>query len=84
VLIDRKIAVVSSTNWSKNSIEAARETGFLIESKSAAGYYSQVFDLDWSELSWPQADVPENLMRVVRESLFVPGGFQPLEAAELV
>jgi hypothetical protein len=74
VLIDRKIAVVSSTNWSKNSIEAARETGFLIESKSAAGYYSQVFDLDWSELSWPQADVPENLMRVVRESLFVPGG----------
>lgn len=83
VLVDRKIAVVSSTNWSKNSIESAREAGFLIESKSVAEYYSKVFDLDWSELSWAQSDVPNNLMRLVRESLFVPGGFQPLEAAEL-
>jgi phosphatidylserine/phosphatidylglycerophosphate/cardiolipin synthase-like enzyme len=84
VIIDRKIAVVSSTNWSKNSIQAARETGLLIESSAVAEYYARVFDLDWDELSWDQADVPDNLMRLAADALFAPGGFEPVSSADWV
>jgi phosphatidylserine/phosphatidylglycerophosphate/cardiolipin synthase-like enzyme len=49
VIIDDDHVVVSSTNWSENSILRARETGFLVGSKEIAGYFRSVFDLDWKE-----------------------------------
>ncbi len=40
--------VVSSTNWSENSVRRAREAGMGIRSKALATYYSTVFDDDWT------------------------------------
>jgi phosphatidylserine/phosphatidylglycerophosphate/cardiolipin synthase-like enzyme len=47
VVIDHRIAVVSSTNWSDNSIAAAREAGVVLRDRAAAGYFQSVFDVDW-------------------------------------
>lgn len=56
VIVDGRWAVVSSTNWSENSILRAREAGLLIDSAEIAAYFTQVFDLDWKEgLSAKQA-----------------------------
>jgi phosphatidylserine/phosphatidylglycerophosphate/cardiolipin synthase-like enzyme len=49
VIVDRKQVVVSSTNWSANSITKAREAGLIINSPDVAGYYAGVFDEDWTE-----------------------------------
>jgi phosphatidylserine/phosphatidylglycerophosphate/cardiolipin synthase-like enzyme len=39
--------VVSSTNWSENSVRQAREVGILIHSAAVTDFFSQVFDDDW-------------------------------------
>jgi len=49
VIVDRKHVVISSTNWSANSITKAREAGLLIDSPDVAGYFAKVFDEDWAE-----------------------------------
>lgn len=49
VIIDDKLVVVSSTNWSENSVTRAREAGLLVKSKELTGYFAGVFALDWSE-----------------------------------
>ena len=47
VLIDGKVVVVSSTNWSDNSIGAAREAGVLVTNAHIAKYFARAFDFDW-------------------------------------
>jgi phosphatidylserine/phosphatidylglycerophosphate/cardiolipin synthase-like enzyme len=46
VIVDDAV-VVSSTNWSENSIQRAREAGILIHSAYVAGFFGQVFEDDW-------------------------------------
>jgi phosphatidylserine/phosphatidylglycerophosphate/cardiolipin synthase-like enzyme len=46
VIVDDSV-VVSSTNWSENSIQRAREAGILIYSADVAGFFGQVFEDDW-------------------------------------
>jgi len=82
VVIDRQKVLVSSTNWSENSITRAREAGVLIESPDVAGYYARVFDLDWS-VAWPTADVTANLTQVTMNALDVPDGFEEIHPADL-
>jgi len=82
VLVDRRQVLVSSTNWSENSITLAREAGVLISSPDVAEYYARVFDLDWS-IAWPAADVPANLTQLFASALGVPGGFEEIHPADL-
>jgi len=49
IIVDDTAVVVSSTNWSENSVTRAREAGVLVRSKAIAAYYREVFDLDWKE-----------------------------------
>jgi phosphatidylserine/phosphatidylglycerophosphate/cardiolipin synthase-like enzyme len=56
VIVDRKKVIVSSTNWSENSLAKAREAGVLIESPQIAEYFAGVFDFDW-EIAWQPGDV---------------------------
>jgi phosphatidylserine/phosphatidylglycerophosphate/cardiolipin synthase-like enzyme len=39
--------VVSSTNWSENSVRRAREAGVEVHSKGLAQYFATVFEDDW-------------------------------------
>ena len=39
--------VVSSTNWSENSVRRAREAGVEMHSKDLAQYFAVVFEDDW-------------------------------------
>lgn len=46
VIVDDAV-VVSSTNWSQNSLAAAREAGMLIHSQRVTDYFAGVFQADW-------------------------------------
>jgi phosphatidylserine/phosphatidylglycerophosphate/cardiolipin synthase-like enzyme len=82
VIVDRKTVVISSTNWSDNSIERAREAGVAIESAGIAGYFAAVFDFDWDN-GWDAADVPANLAELAADALFRPDGFEEIHPADL-
>ena len=49
VIVDNRAVLVSSTNWSMNSITRAREAGVLVRSAKITEYYKDVFLLDWKE-----------------------------------
>lgn len=49
VIVDGETVVVSSTNWSENSLLRAREAGVLVQSAKIARYYEEVFLVDWDE-----------------------------------
>jgi cardiolipin synthase A/B len=83
LIIDRQKVIVSSTNWSENSISRAREAGVLIESPEIAEYYAKVYDFDWG-ISWDPADVPANIAKLFQDMIFVPGGFEEVHPADLV
>jgi phosphatidylserine/phosphatidylglycerophosphate/cardiolipin synthase-like enzyme len=84
LIIDGKKVVVSSTNWSENSISLAREAGVVIESTEISQYYQTVFDADWGR-GWDLAAVKENVARVTRGGSGAGGeGFTTILPGELV
>lgn len=82
VIVDRKTVVVSSTNWSDNSIERAREAGVAITSPELAEYFATVFDFDWDN-GWDAADVPANLADLEGEAVDGPDVLEEIHPADL-
>jgi phosphatidylserine/phosphatidylglycerophosphate/cardiolipin synthase-like enzyme len=55
IVVDDRIALVSSQNWSDFAVSLNREVGLLIQSESLASYYREIFDSDWSSAVDPCA-----------------------------
>lgn len=49
MVADGDSVFVGSINGTQNSVENNREIALLVQSKDAARYYGNVFDLDWSQ-----------------------------------
>ena len=47
IIVDGRIVLISSINYSDGSIEDNREAGVIIEHEAIAQWYSEVFDFDW-------------------------------------
>ncbi|MHA1869413.1 MAG: phospholipase D-like domain-containing protein, partial [Promethearchaeota archaeon] len=47
VIVDHKKVLISSINWSPNSIYNNREAGIIVQSNSVAGYYLDLYNYDW-------------------------------------
>ncbi|MHA1909107.1 MAG: phospholipase D-like domain-containing protein, partial [Candidatus Thorarchaeota archaeon] len=47
IIADGKIVLVSSINYSDNSIENNREAGVIIENEDVAQWFLDVYDFDW-------------------------------------
>ena len=47
IIVDGRIVLISSINYSDGSISANREAGVIIEHPGVAQWYSQVYDFDW-------------------------------------
>lgn len=83
LVVDQRWSVVSSTNWSENSIARAREAGVIVDSPAVADYFTRVFDFDW-KTGWDPADVPDNLLKLFEQAMFQPGGFETVHPADLI
>lgn len=83
LIIDRRVAVVSSTNWSENSIARAREAGVAIDAPAIAGYFARVFDFDW-QVAWGLEDAQVNTPRLLAPAPGQAGGASHVHPADLV
>ncbi|MHA2424119.1 MAG: phospholipase D-like domain-containing protein, partial [Candidatus Thorarchaeota archaeon] len=48
IIVDGMIVLISSINYSDNSIENNREAGVIIEHEGVAQWFQDVFDFDWA------------------------------------
>ncbi|MFX0107108.1 MAG: phospholipase D-like domain-containing protein, partial [Candidatus Hodarchaeota archaeon] len=48
IIVDGKMVLISSINYSDGSIGENREAGVIIENQDVAQWYQEVFDFDWS------------------------------------
>lgn len=69
IIIDGKISVISSQNWSNSAVSKNREAGLVIRYAALAKYYTSIFESDWSTakkvipLSDPESITPGSLRR---------------------
>jgi phosphatidylserine/phosphatidylglycerophosphate/cardiolipin synthase-like enzyme len=53
VIVDGKIAVVGSNNWSSDGTQYNRDTSLVFYSREIAKYYTEVFEFDWFNQTKP-------------------------------
>lgn len=83
VIVDRQQVIISSTNWSENSLTRAREAGLLLESAAIAAYYSEVFDYDWSIAIDPTI-LPANAPDYLPATPVLPSTIESIHPADLI
>jgi len=47
IIVDGKIVLISSINWSETSVRRNREAGIIVYCEEIAQYYVDVFNWDW-------------------------------------
>jgi cardiolipin synthase len=82
LVVDDKV-VVSSTNWSENSLIRAREAGLIIEHRDLADYFAEIFEADWA-IAWPSANVKPNMAALFLDAAITPGGLKLLSEADFL
>jgi hypothetical protein len=55
MIVDGKIVVVSSQNWSADGVLRNRDAGLIIKNEKVAAYFSEIFTHDWDNLARQQA-----------------------------
>lgn len=48
VIVDNERVLISSINWNYNGVALNREVGVIVESKTVAEYFAEVFFYDWN------------------------------------
>ncbi|HEY0081492.1 MAG TPA: phospholipase D-like domain-containing protein, partial [Pyrinomonadaceae bacterium] len=74
ILIDDKIAVVGSNNWSSDGTQYNRDASLVFFSRAIARYYTEVFLFDWNNLSRAIGGDPEAAPMLAPESGPTPLG----------
>jgi phosphatidylserine/phosphatidylglycerophosphate/cardiolipin synthase-like enzyme len=47
IIVDDKVAVISSQNWSRTAVGTNREAGLILYYPEIAKYYASIFESDW-------------------------------------
>jgi phosphatidylserine/phosphatidylglycerophosphate/cardiolipin synthase-like enzyme len=53
IVVDTKIALVSSQNWSEQGVSANRDAGLIIENADIAAFFENIFMDDWKTRAHP-------------------------------
>jgi phosphatidylserine/phosphatidylglycerophosphate/cardiolipin synthase-like enzyme len=84
LIIDGTHVVVSSTNWSQNSIDNAREAGVVITTPKITDFFTKAFVTDWDR-GWLPSEVGNRVSRMFRNTpLLQPGAFIEVPSSDLV
>lgn len=74
ILVDGKIAVVGSNNWSTDGTQYNRDTSLVFFSPPITQYFTEVFLFDWDNLSSPIGGAPEAVPILAPEAGPTPPG----------
>jgi phosphatidylserine/phosphatidylglycerophosphate/cardiolipin synthase-like enzyme len=55
IVVDSRVAVVSSQNWSGDGVTRNRDAGLIIYNEEAAEYFETIFKHDWTNMAAQQA-----------------------------
>ena len=69
VLVDGRIAFVSSLNWNRNAATSNREVGLIVEGSEVVGPFRIAFERDWANPARPHDDT---VGEVLGSPLFLP------------
>ncbi|WP_217602376.1 phospholipase D-like domain-containing protein [Chitinophaga sp. GbtcB8] len=76
ILIDGKIAVVGSNNWSSDGTQYNRDTSLVFFSPQITAYYTAVFMFDWNSLTKPISQPQETTPLIAPENAPAPPGMR--------
>lgn len=74
ILVDEKIAVVGSQNWSQDGTQFNRDASLVLHSPQIAKYFAKVFTFDWENLTDPVSSQMEIAPVIAPESGPTPPG----------
>jgi len=63
LIIDGKVVIVSSVNFSENAFLNNREAGMVIQSTDVATYYKTIFESDWVDGEVPTSPIRASITR---------------------
>jgi len=76
ILVDGKIAVVGSNNWSTDGTQYNRDTSLVFHSPEIAQFFTEVFLFDWHNLTKPIARREEMTPVIAPENAPTPPGMR--------
>ncbi len=80
VIVDGETVLVSSQNWSRAAVLENREAGLLFTHTGVAGYFTEIFEVDWSTA---QQKLPAKIgSNVATPESLKKGGFIEVSAAD--
>ncbi|MHA1927515.1 MAG: phospholipase D-like domain-containing protein [Candidatus Thorarchaeota archaeon] len=56
IIVDGRVVLISSINYSDNSITNNREAGVIIENEEVAQWYQEIYDFDWGMGNFDEID----------------------------
>jgi len=74
IIIDGKIAVVGSNNWSSDGTQYNRDASLVFYSRPIAQFFNEVFLFDWNNLSKPITSIQESMPVIAPETGSTPLG----------
>jgi hypothetical protein len=74
--VDGEYVVISSINWSNNSVTNNREAGAVVKSTNVASYLTQIFDYDWGNGEEPAGFVTPLVISYPSKGEVVYGTYQ--------
>jgi len=81
LIIDGKITILSSINFSENAFLNNRETGLVIQNTAVAAYYESIFDSDWNDGEIPSSSIqvqPNSIESIEKSAYISPTKLSPV------
>jgi phosphatidylserine/phosphatidylglycerophosphate/cardiolipin synthase-like enzyme len=63
LIIDGKVVIISSVNFSENAFLNNREAGMVIQNTEVATYYTTIFESDWADGEIPTSPLEKSIIR---------------------
>ncbi len=79
IVVDDKVVLVSSQNWSDAAVLRNREAGLLMEYPEIARYYSTIFEADWKTAV---KNLPKAKPETITPEVLARGNFVKVVAAD--
>lgn len=81
IVVDSRIAVVGSQNWSGDGVSRNRDASLILTNGQIARYFEKIFLHDWTRLARPYVHRPARIL-VAKPGQAPPPGFRRVTLAE--
>jgi hypothetical protein len=83
MVVDSKIAVVGSQNWSADGVLRNRDASLILFNEQIARYFERIFLHDWTRLARPYTHKPAKILAAAPGQA-APPGFRRMSMAEFM